>query len=76
MKTLNLTQGKDTVVDDDVYEWARKVKWYAHRHHSGLFYAVRQIRSESGGQTVEYLHRTILAAVKGELTDSLQRRSG
>ena len=63
MKTMRLTQGKSTLVDDDVYEWASKRRWHAIKSNSGLWYAARRAVHD-GKETREYLHRAI-AGVPG-----------
>lgn len=73
MKTISLTQGKVTVVDDDVYEWASQHKWFAIYHHDN-WYAVRNVRIEGAlsrnkRQIIERLHRVIVGAVRGQKTD-------
>lgn len=41
MRTIKLTRGKTTVVDDDVYKWASKLKWCACKatHQKGFYAA-------------------------------------
>src|ERR1051326_4841792 len=58
MKTIPLTKGQNAVVDDDVYEWASKFKWYAcwKRH---TFYANRK-EWKNGKYHLRQLHRDIL----------------
>lgn len=68
MKKIPLTQGKFTFVDDDVYEWASKFKWYAHKHTCGRYYAARNVLKSNGRRTLEYLHRRIVQAARGEDT--------
>ena len=70
MKTLLLTQGKkSTIVDDDVYEWAKGMLWRAH-YDCGNWYAVRSIRQHNT-RTIERLHRVIAGAVGDEKTDHI-----
>ena len=65
-KQIPLTQGKFTLVDDDVYEWASKLKWYAH-HDRTMFYALHNVR---GGKMMR-LHRAIMNAPDGVLVDHI-----
>lgn len=68
MKTLELTQGKVTFIDDDVYEWVSKFKWHA-RQVGNNFYAVRNgSRREGCTSKAVYLHREICPAPKGFIT--------
>lgn len=64
MKTIPLTRGLVTIVDDDVYEWASKFIWSALVQRSGKPYAVR---TEAG--KCLYLHRQIMGAIRGEQID-------
>lgn len=41
MKIIKLTQGQETIVDDDDYEWLIRYKWNAVKAANGLFYARR-----------------------------------
>lgn len=66
-KKIPLTQGKYATVDDDVYEWASRHKWYAHR--SGkTFYAVRNV-GKYPHQRHLHLHREIMNPHDGTLVD-------
>lgn len=72
MRVLILTQGQHTVVDDDVYEWASKFKWYAYRSRRGKsFYALRSIRLPNGKRVKQWLHREILKAGRGVEVDHI-----
>ena len=60
MKQIPLTQGKFTLVDDDVYEWAKDYKWLTD---TGIhtFYAARQAsRKDSSKRKLIYLHHCIV----------------
>lgn len=61
MKTLTLTKGKFTTIDDDAPAWIFKVKWYAVRI-GRRFYAVRTARCIDGKRRQQYLHRAITRA--------------
>jgi hypothetical protein len=70
-KIIKLTQGKETIVDDDVYEWAKEFKWYAANWKTG-FYAGR------GGKQINKkrepniaLHREIMNPPKGFMVDHI-----
>ncbi len=64
-KQIPLTQDKFTVVDDDVYQWASKHKWCAHRDR-GVFYAIRKERGN-----IVRLHREIMKASDGVHVDHI-----
>ena len=54
MKTIKLTQGYETIVDDSDYEWLNQWKWCVHRK-KNTSYAQRRIN----GKTIR-MHRLIL----------------
>lgn len=56
---IPLTQGKFALVDDDVYEWASKHKWYAHRN-GNKWYARR--RGKPPDMKTIRLHNEIMKA--------------
>lgn len=60
MKTIALTRGLVTVVDDDVYEWASQYHWYA-RPGASTFYAARSgLRRPGLPRETFTLHRLIM----------------
>lgn len=65
MKYINLTKGKRTIVDDDLYESLSKHKW-----HCAHGYAVRRIRV-GGEQRILFMHRVILGTPNGSYTDHI-----
>jgi hypothetical protein len=72
MKTINLTQGKVTLVDDWNYDWLNEWKWYAWKHRN-TYYAVRNISRDDGMQAKEWMHRVIMQTPKEKLTDHQDR---
>lgn len=62
-KQIPLTQGKFAIVDDDVYEWASKHKWFARRGR-GTFYAGRVVGKRPNRKHAQ-LHRAIMNAPDG-----------
>lgn len=70
MKTIPLTQGKVAIVDAADYEWLSQWKWYALRIRH-VFYAVRKIRREGGGQTTLYMHVLVAGTPPGHETDHI-----
>ncbi len=68
-KQIPLTQGKFAIVDDDVYEWASRSKWYAHRD-GNTFYAVRAVGKHKAQKRLS-LHREIMNAQKGIIVDHI-----
>lgn len=61
MKTIKLTQGKETIVDDEDYEYLSQWKWY---YHNG--YATRSTNRINGIQTTIRLHK-LLTSLKEEV---------
>ena len=72
MKTIKLTQGKETIIDDKDFEHVSMHKWYA--HYDGYnWYAKRQrtIRYNPREQTAERLHRFLLSPNKDQEIDHI-----
>jgi hypothetical protein len=69
MKTIPLTTGEIAFVDDEDYERVSLFDWYALRVTENLVYAVRVIPAARGKQTLEFMHRYIMNAAKGEIID-------
>lgn len=65
-KLLEIKGGFYTLVDDDVYDWARRESWLATRD----FYVWRS-RRVSGRWTTVRLHRLIVAAPSGTEVDHI-----
>lgn len=59
MKELLLHNGMVSKVDDDVFDWASRLRWTAWKKRK-TWYAVRQHTNDSGKQVKIYLHRQIL----------------
>lgn len=59
MKTIPLNKGFETIVDDDVYEWAAQYKWTVLRSKKTHFYAQRNTDRQGLNKTF-LLHREIL----------------
>jgi hypothetical protein len=71
MKTIALTRGKVTVVDDEDFEWLASFKWYA-GYCSGKWYA-RRTKKIGGHNRVVYMHREILTLAAGQNTQGDHR---
>lgn len=81
MKVIPLTKGKVAWVDDEDFEWLNKWKWSALEVRKKSvkvgrtrFYAVR-VTTKNGKQTMRFMHRDILNAPKGKLTDHIHGNS-
>ena len=59
MKQIQLTQGKVALVDDDVYEWAKDYKWFAH-FDNGNWYACRGFTKGYKQYSMMKLHHAII----------------
>ena len=58
-KTIELTQGRVALVDDEDYEWLSKYRWfYNSSYRQG--YANRNLRKADGKRTTAGMHRDIL----------------
>jgi len=55
------------IVDDDVYRWAKDIKWQVHGTH-------KYARMITKGK-VYYLHRMVMSAVNGEYIDHINRNT-
>lgn len=68
MRVLKISNNKSVMVDDDVYEWASKSRWFACGSGSKWYAARRVVNSEGKASTV-YLHRLIVNAGPGNEVD-------
>ena len=69
MKTIKLTKGYETMVDDDDYEWLSKKKWYAHVN-EGFVRARGSIYLPETQETKQVMMaRVIMNAPKGMQVD-------
>jgi len=61
MKTIKLTQGKYTVVDDDDFVKLSQFKWCANKKYNNRFYAVRNTYENGRDKPHQiYMHHVIL----------------
>ncbi len=65
MKTLQLTQNRVTILDDNVYDKVKDFSWF----YSKKGYAVGRM----GTKKLIYLHRVVIGASKGEEVDHINR---
>ena len=73
MKEIKLTTGQCAIVDGKDFEWLNQWKWYAVKT-KYQFYAGRTLILV-GEQTMQFMHRLILSAEKGEEVDHINRNS-
>lgn len=65
---------REVLLDDDVYEWASKYKWYLMKDYTRkreAFYVVGRVKQPDGKQKSVYLHREIMNTPKGLTTHHL-----
>ena len=60
MKYIKLTQGKRTVVDDEDYIIISRMRWFAFKSKSGIFYAA----TYNNGKQI-FLHNFLISPPKG-----------
>jgi len=71
MKKIKLTQDKETLVDDDVYEEVNKYKW--HVFWNGYkWYATRTIYINPKKKKLCYMHRYIYELKYGTIPEKMQ----
>lgn len=70
MKIINITRGFFVKVDDEDFDELNKYKWHAGRKGFGKFYACRSQRIDKKKIGI-YMHRQLLAAVKGQEVDHI-----
>lgn len=68
MKTIQLTQGKETIVDDEDYEMLMQWKWY---FNNGYAKRTTGKRTKSINQKTIYMHRVIMNSPHGMVTDHI-----
>ncbi len=72
MKTIELTQGFVTIVDNEDYEELMQYKWCASRTSPGYAKALRAAPRDADGKTHHvYMHREIMNAPKGMVVDHI-----
>jgi hypothetical protein len=71
-KIVSLTNGFQTLVDDEDYDWISKYKWYAWKH--GYTYYVKRVEWVKGGKVRSILlHREIMKPHNNMQIDHLDR---
>jgi hypothetical protein len=67
VKTITLTRGQVTIVDDADFDWLNQWRWRASwSKYTRTFYAVRSAYRTHGPRDAVYMHRLILGLVKGD----------
>jgi hypothetical protein len=70
VKTIELTQGKVAIVDDEDYDELNKYKWYAHKDHQWeRWYASRMSNRINGKRKLIMMHRKIMKDSSGKIID-------
>lgn len=79
MKTIQLTKGYVTTVDDEDYDELSKFKWCAHINSPRTIYAKRGIRTKlaDGKITtrIEFMHNRIMGKADGFVVDHINRNA-
>ena len=65
MKTINLSKGYETIVDDDMYNYLNQWKWSAQKGRN-TYYAVHSSKPQNGKQKSICMHREILGLKAGD----------
>ncbi len=75
MKEIRLKGGEIVLVDDDVFEWASKLKWYLNKtKRNRIGYAITHVW-RNGKRTSGYLHRMIVEVAPGMQVDHVNQNS-
>lgn len=78
MCLIPLTKGKSAIVDSDMYEYLNQWKWYALKQKNG-YYAYRTVHLGIVDGKIKNkmiaMHRLILGAKKGQLSDHRNRNT-
>lgn len=69
MKKIKLTQGKETIVDDDMFEYLNQWKW----HCDSNGYAARYTSSKLGDRRMVLMHRVVAITPEDMFTDHINR---
>jgi hypothetical protein len=73
MKTISLTQGMSTTVDDNIYDWLSQSQWFAQKGGRELFYACRNSKTDSKGKRRQIrMHHEVLHFNGIEIPDSFK----
>lgn len=66
-RNIQLTQGQEAIVDENLYEELSKYKWYAvYSKHTKSFYAARHEPMVNGNRPFIVMHRQILGLKPGD----------
>lgn len=71
MKTIPLSRGMVTIVDDADYEFVNQWKWFAHKSRN-FFYAARNV-TVNGRRTTLKMHTVLAGAALGQRVDHADR---
>lgn len=73
MRTIELTQGYEALVDDEDYDKVSHIIWYADVRPDGAVYARGNVKLSCGRRTTVQLHRIIMDAPIGIQVDHRDR---
>jgi|SRR5712692_4422661 len=69
MKTIELSREQVAFVDDEDFKRVNQFKWFARCGKAGIWYALRKIPKDGGGQLEQRLHRFILGLPLGRIPE-------
>lgn len=73
MRTVNLSQGMNAIVDENVYEWLMQWKWHAQKGGQNLYYACRNSKPDSNGKRTQLrMHREVLSFNGVQIPENLK----
>lgn len=70
MKTIKLSNGMETIVDDDVFDWAKNLTWGISKSGYAVHHVWHKVTSDR--QTI-FLHRLVNKTPIGEITDHINQ---
>ena len=73
MKTIPLTKGYETVVDDEAYRWLKWFSWHAHKSAHNVYAAT--MTKMNGKRQLVYMHRVIADCPEGKVVHHQDRNS-
>jgi len=75
MREIKISQNYFALVDDEDFERVIKFNWHVQQGRAGVIYGKRNVQSETGKWTTEFLHRFVLNLLRGDnkIVDHINR---